>query len=76
MPKQKPKLIEEKSQRERFIETARPDVAVVGHIHEGRGVERIGDTLVLNAGALRDGGYVVVEHDGGELHACLRSFRD
>jgi Icc-related predicted phosphoesterase len=60
----------------RFIETARPDVAVVGHIHEGRGVERIGDTTVLNAGALRDGGYVVVEHDGGELRADLRSFRD
>ena len=60
----------------RFIETTRPDVAVVGHIHEGRGVERVGDTTVLNAGALRDGGYVVVEHDGGELRAELRSFRD
>lgn len=60
----------------RFIEAVRPDVAVVGHIHEGRGIERVGDTLVLNAGALRDGGYVVVEHDGGDLTADLRSFRD
>ena len=60
----------------RFIETARPDVAVVGHIHEGRGVERLGDTLVLNAGALRDGGYVVVEDDGSRVTAELRSFRD
>ena len=60
----------------RFIEAHRPDVAVVGHIHEGRGVERVGDTLVLNAGALRDGGYVVVDDDGRHLTAELRSFRE
>ena len=49
-----------------FIEERAPQVCVVGHIHEGRGVERVGDTLVLNAGALRDGGYVVVEDDGDQ----------
>jgi len=59
-----------------FIETHRPDVAVVGHIHEGRGVDRVGDTLVLNAGALRDGGHVVVEDDGVRVTAELRNFRD
>jgi Icc-related predicted phosphoesterase len=59
-----------------FIEARRPDVAVVGHIHEGRGVERMGATTVLNAGALRDGGYVVVEDDGTSVVASLRSFRD
>jgi Icc-related predicted phosphoesterase len=59
-----------------FIERRRPQVAVVGHIHEGRGVERIGDTLVLNAGALRDGGYVLVEDDGTRITAELRSVRD
>ena len=58
-----------------FIETHRPDLAVVGHIHEGRGVDRLGPTLVMNAGALRDGGYVVVDHDGASLTAELRSFR-
>jgi uncharacterized protein len=58
-----------------FIEARRPDVAVVGHIHEGRGVERIGDTIVLNPGALRDGGYVVVDDDGSRLHAELGSWR-
>jgi Icc-related predicted phosphoesterase len=60
----------------RFIETRRPQVCVVGHIHEGRGVDRVGDTLVLNAGALRDGGYVVVEDDGRALSAELRRVRD
>jgi Icc-related predicted phosphoesterase len=59
-----------------FIEARQPDVAVVGHIHEGRGTDRIGDTLVVNPGALRDGGYVVVEDDGTRLTAELRSWRD
>ena len=59
-----------------FIETHAPDVAVVGHIHEGRGVDRVGRTVVLNPGALRDGGYVVVDDDGRRLHAELRSWRD
>jgi hypothetical protein len=59
-----------------FIESRRPDVAVVGHIHEGRGVDRVGDTLVLNAGALRDGGYVLVDDDGARLTATLRNVRD
>jgi hypothetical protein len=54
-----------------FIERRRPAVCVVGHIHEGRGVDRVGDTLVLNAGAVRDGGYVVIEDDGARLEASL-----
>jgi Icc-related predicted phosphoesterase len=58
-----------------FIEAREPDVAVVGHIHEGRGVDRVRGTRVLNAGALRDGGYVVVEDGPAGLAAELRSFR-
>ncbi len=58
-----------------FIEAYAPDVAVVGHIHEGRGVERLGRTLVLNAGALRDGGYIVVDDDGVAVTAELRNVR-
>ena len=58
-----------------FIETHQPDLAVVGHIHEGRGVDRLGRTIVLNAGALRDGGYVVIEDDGAAVSAELRNFR-
>ncbi len=58
-----------------FIETRRPHVAVVGHIHEGRGIDRVGDTLVVNPGALREGGYAVVEDDGQTLTATLGSTR-
>jgi Icc-related predicted phosphoesterase len=58
-----------------FILTHRPDVALVGHIHEGRGVERLGDTVVANAGALRDGGYVVVSDGPDGLRVELRNLR-
>ncbi|MFN8543968.1 MAG: metallophosphoesterase family protein [Candidatus Binatia bacterium] len=60
----------------RFIERRQPDVAVVGHVHEGRGVDRVGNTRVLNAGATRDGGYVVIEDDGVRLTAELRNARE
>jgi hypothetical protein len=46
-----------------FIETVQPDLAVVGHIHEGRGVDQLGATTVVNPGALREGGYAVVTYD-------------
>lgn len=59
----------------RFIEARQPDVAVVGHIHEGRGMDRVGKTLVVNPGALRDGGYAIVTNDGGVLTAELQSWR-
>jgi uncharacterized protein len=58
-----------------FIEARRPDVAIVGHIHEGRGTDRVGSTLVVNAGALRDGGYVAVDDGEAGITAELRSFR-
>ena len=44
----------------RFIEAVQPDVCLCGHIHESRGEDRIGRTVVVNPGNLRAGGYVVV----------------
>lgn len=58
-----------------FIERRRPQLAIVGHIHEGRGIDRVGDTVVVNPGALRDGGYVIVTDDGARLTAELCNFR-
>lgn len=60
-----------------FIEATRPDLAVVGHIHEGRGIDRVGDTTVVNPGALREGGYAIVEYDEERrtLRAELRHLR-
>ncbi|MFH0837134.1 MAG: metallophosphoesterase [Candidatus Aenigmatarchaeota archaeon] len=38
-----------------FIEKHQPDVAVSAHIHEGRGVDEIGRTKLLNAGRFPEG---------------------
>ena len=58
-----------------FLEQRQPNLAVVGHIHEGRGIDRIGGTIIVNPGPLRDGGYVVVTDDGAALTAELCNFR-
>ncbi|HVN87569.1 MAG TPA: metallophosphoesterase [Candidatus Binatia bacterium] len=55
----------------RFIEMHQPEVCITGHIHESAGVDRIGATVVLNAGAFREGGYIVVDDANGALHARL-----
>jgi Icc-related predicted phosphoesterase len=55
----------------RFIEEVKPEVCITGHIHESAGVDRIGETVVLNAGPFKGGGYIVVRHDGRKLDASL-----
>ena len=56
-----------------FIEHHRPLVCLCGHIHEGRGLDSIGDTRIINPGPLRDGWYAVIDLEGGEVRADLRS---
>jgi len=45
------------------IEQCQPEVVVCGHIHEARGIERLGQTTVVNCGAATRGYYAVVELD-------------
>jgi len=54
-----------------FIEAHQPAVCITGHIHESAGVDHIGRTVVINAGALRDGGYIVVDAVADGLRAEL-----
>lgn len=44
-----------------FIEENAPDLAVCGHIHEARGLDRIGQTSVVNCGPLGKGQYAVIK---------------
>ncbi len=41
------------------------DLFVTGHIHEGRGTDTVGDTLIVNPGPVQDGYYAVAEIDDG-----------
>ena len=51
-----------------FIEQQRPLVCFTGHIHEGRGIDEIGVTKVINPGPFRTGRYAYAEI-AGELKA-------
>lgn len=55
-----------------FLEEAQPDVCLCGHIHEARAVDRVGRTIVVNPGALAQGGYVLLRSSGGKLSVELR----
>ncbi len=55
-----------------FIEQHQPGVCITGHIHESAGVDRIGRTTIVNAGAFRDGGYIVVDSGTAGLTAELK----
>jgi hypothetical protein len=49
-----------------------PDLCLCGHIHEARGIYRVGDSLVVNPGAFSARKYAVVEVDGPLLRPSLR----
>lgn len=49
-----------------FIKENQPVAVICGHIHEGKAVDKIGETVVINPGALQEGNYatMTVEKDG------------
>jgi Icc-related predicted phosphoesterase len=44
-----------------FLDENRPDLVFCGHVHEGRGIERLGRTLAVNCGMGAAGSYAVAE---------------
>lgn len=56
----------------KFIEEKQPDFCFTGHIHESRGEDRIGHTLILNPGMLKDRGWIEFKsQDDGSFIARL-----
>jgi len=49
-----------------FIEKTGPLVALTGHIHESRGKDYLGKTLIINPGPLVNGYYAVIEITGSD----------
>jgi hypothetical protein len=59
-----------------WIESAEPALVLCGHIHEGRGIDRIGPTLIANCGPAFQGHYAIVQLDREvtvELHTAGRA---
>lgn len=56
-----------------FIERVQPEVCLTGHIHEARATDVIGQTRIVNPGALSGGGYARVRLAEGRLTASLSS---
>jgi len=48
-----------------FIEKQQPLICFTGHIHEGTGIDHIGDTAVVNPGPAGTGSYVMAEITNG-----------
>lgn len=55
-----------------FILKHKPDISLSGHIHEARGSDKIGKTVVFNAGMFREGGYVIITKTSEGLSAELK----
>ncbi len=55
-----------------FILKHKPDISLSGHIHEARGSDTIGNTVVFNAGMFREGGYVIITKQSDRLSAELK----
>jgi len=43
-----------------FLSTAQPDLVLCGHVHEGRGIERQGRTMIVNCGHAASGYYAKI----------------
>jgi Icc-related predicted phosphoesterase len=51
----------------KFIEERQPLVCFTGHIHEGTGIDHIGNTAIVNPGPAGRGSYVLTEISDGQI---------
>ena len=56
----------------RYIEERQPAMSVHGHVHEDRGLDMLGGTIVVNPGPLKEGFYAEALLDGTKITVRLR----
>lgn len=54
-----------------IIERYQPDLCITGHIHEGKGRDRILKTEIFNPGMLRRGGWITIDINKSHLEVQL-----
>lgn len=55
-----------------LITRYRPELCITGHIHEGKGFDRLDQTLIYNPGTFQNGGYLRITIDHSQLHVELQ----
>ena len=55
----------------KFIEEKEPIVAISSHIHEAKGIDRIGNTLLLNSGKFTEGYCGLIKIEEGEAEGKI-----
>lgn len=55
-----------------FIEEIQPILAISGHIHEARCIDRLGETTLVNPGPFKAGYYAVAKIEGLEVRVELQ----
>jgi len=55
-----------------FIERHQPAYCICGHIHEARGTDLLGSTIIINPGTLQDGGWLEMTYTEGKFVHTLR----
>ena len=55
----------------KVVERLQPDALLCGHIHEARGTDQLGPTLMANGGSAREGYYSVVVIQNGQVQIEL-----
>ncbi|MFH1978648.1 MAG: metallophosphoesterase [Candidatus Aenigmatarchaeota archaeon] len=57
-----------------FILDKKPVLCVSGHIHEARGTDKLGSTILFNPGSVSDGCYGIVDITGKKVTCELKKF--